>query len=87
MKLKEGLSEPDIYLGAKLKKVTLTNGVVAWGMSPFKYVQEAVLNCVKHVKENFSSVFELIKHVPNPFPVSDEPEMDVSHALNLDEAS
>ena len=42
MKLKESSSDPDIYLGAKLKRFTLDNGVVAWILSPSKYVQEAV---------------------------------------------
>ena len=36
--------DPDIYLGAKLRKVTLDNGVEAWGHSPSKYVQEADRN-------------------------------------------
>ena len=42
---KEGsIGDPDIYLGAKLRKVQLDNGVFAWGMSPAKYVQEVVRN-------------------------------------------
>eukprot|EP00804_Cyclotella_cryptica_P012025 CCRYP_004483-RA/>CCRYP_004483-RA protein AED:0.49 eAED:0.49 QI:0/-1/0/1/-1/1/1/0/77 len=33
--LKPGsLGDPDIYLGAKLKKMKLSNGVEAWAMSP-----------------------------------------------------
>ena len=39
MKLKDGSSEPDIYLGSKLQRITLANDVVAWSMSPSKYVQ------------------------------------------------
>ena len=40
--LKAGsVGDPDIYLGAKPRKVTLANGVQA---SPNKYVQEAVKN-------------------------------------------
>jgi hypothetical protein len=31
------LGDPDIYLGAKLKEMRLPNGVMAWGLSPFKY--------------------------------------------------
>ena len=82
MKLKEGSSEPDIYLGAKLKRVTLDNGVMAWSLSPSKYVQEAVRNCEKHVKENLLVHFELMKYAPNPFPIGYESEMDVSRELN-----
>jgi hypothetical protein len=36
--------EPTFYLGAKLKKTLMPNGVVAWGMSSSKYVQAAVQN-------------------------------------------
>ena len=41
---KGSIGDPDIYLGAKLRKVQLDNGVFAWGMIPAKYVQEAVIN-------------------------------------------
>ena len=41
---KVSIGDPDIYLGAKRCKVQLDNGVFAWGMSPAKYVQEAVIN-------------------------------------------
>ena len=87
MKLKPGSSDPDMYLGAKLKKVTLANDVVAWSISPSKYVQEAVRNCENHVKENFSVDFQLLKYAPNPFPINYEPEIDVSRELTPDEAS
>jgi hypothetical protein len=44
-KMKEGsIQNPTFYLGAKLKKTVLPNGVVAWGMSYSKYVQSAVQN-------------------------------------------
>jgi hypothetical protein len=44
-KMKEGsIQVPTFYLGAKLKKTVLTNGMVAWGMSFSKYVQSAVHN-------------------------------------------
>ena len=34
-KMKPGsICNPDVYLGAKLRKYTLPNGVVAWAMSP-----------------------------------------------------
>jgi hypothetical protein len=38
-KMKEGsIQFPTFYLGAKLKKTVLTNGVAAWGMSSSKYM-------------------------------------------------
>ena len=38
MMKKVSIGDPDIYLGAKLCKVQLDNGVFAWGMRPKKYV-------------------------------------------------
>jgi hypothetical protein len=44
-KMKEGsIHISTFYLGAKLKKTVLPNGVVAWYMSSRKYVQSAVQN-------------------------------------------
>ncbi len=36
------VGDPDIYLGTKLKETRLPNGVMAWGLSPSKYVVQAV---------------------------------------------
>ena len=38
----ESMGDPNLYLGAKLRKVQMDNGVKAWAMSPAKYVKEAV---------------------------------------------
>jgi hypothetical protein len=44
-KMKEGsIQVPNIYLGVRLKRTFLPNGVVAWGMSSRNYVQYAVHN-------------------------------------------
>jgi hypothetical protein len=50
--LKEGsVGDPDTYLGAKLRKVPLENGVEAWSMSPSKCVQVAVKSLKNHLQE------------------------------------
>ncbi len=46
------VGDPDIYLGAKLRETRLPNGVMAWGLSPSKYVVQAVKNCQLHLTEN-----------------------------------
>jgi hypothetical protein len=46
---KTSVGDPDIYLGAKLRKVVLENGVKAWSMSPSKCVQEAVSNVKNYI--------------------------------------
>jgi hypothetical protein len=38
----ESIQEPTFYLGAELKKTTLLNGVIAWGMSSRKYMRSAI---------------------------------------------
>ena len=65
----------------------MDNNVWCWSISPYKYVQEAVHNCQKYLKENFSYEYELIANAPNPFPLGYEPCMDVSPLLSPDEAS
>ena len=67
-KMKEGfIGDPDVYLGAKLQKVTLPNGVSAWALCPSKYVQEAVSNVKKYMLEEMNGRL-LPKKVPAPFP-------------------
>jgi hypothetical protein len=41
---------PNIYLGAKMSKVTLANVVKAGAKSPSKYVQEAIYNLEEYLK-------------------------------------
>ena len=47
---KGSIGSPDVYLGSKLRKVHLDNGVAAWAMSSSKYVQEAISNVEKELK-------------------------------------
>ena len=88
MKLNEiSVGDPDIYLGAKLKKVQMDNDVWYWSISPSKYIQEALHNCKNYLKENFSDEYELIVNAPNPFTLGYEQCTDVSPLLSPDEAS
>ena len=81
------MGDPDIYLGAKLSKMTMANNVWCWALSPAKYVKEAVQNCKKHLKEEYGGKYSLPKTAPNPFPYNYEPEMDTSDVLLPDLAS
>ena len=88
MKLKEiSVGDPEIYLGAKLKKVQMDNDIWCQSISPSNYVQEAVPNCKNYLKENFSDEYELIVNAPNLFTLGYEPCMDVSLLLSPDKAS
>jgi hypothetical protein len=46
------IGDPDIYLGTKLRKVDLENGVQAWSMSPSKYIKDAVRNVDDYLSKN-----------------------------------
>jgi hypothetical protein len=65
---------PDIYLGAKLKMTWLENGIWAWGLSPSKYVAQAVKNCTKHLTNKRNNHFCLPQQADNPFPYDIFPE-------------
>ena len=47
------IGDPNIYLGAKLKKVVLENVVESCATSTSKYVQEAVSNSEADLYEHF----------------------------------
>jgi hypothetical protein len=79
--MKEGsIQVPTFYLGAKIKKNVLPNGVIAWGMSSSKYVQSAVQN-VKEYLEALPGDRKLLKRAPSPFAGGYNPELDESPEL------
>jgi hypothetical protein len=51
------VGDPDIYLGTKLRWTRLKNGVWAWGLSPCKYVAQAVKNCEQHLLKKLSNCY------------------------------
>jgi hypothetical protein len=81
-KMKEGsIQVPTFYLGAKLKKTVIPNGVIAWGMSSSKYVQAAVQN-VKEYLVALTGYRKLLKIDPAPFAGGYKPELDESPELD-----
>jgi hypothetical protein len=75
-KMKEGsIQVLTFYLGAKLKKTVLPNGVVSWGMSSSKYVQSAVQN-VKEYLAALPGDQMLAKKASGPFAGGKKPELD-----------
>ena len=75
-----------MYLGAKLKKKTFDDGTVAWGLSPSKYVQQAVRNDETFLKSNLDGRYSLLKRAKHPFPCDYAPNEDVSLLLEPDVA-
>ena len=76
-----------MYLGLKLHKTRLFNGVWAWAKSPFKYVHEAVKNYTAHLSTNYGGKYRMLKKAENPFKMGYNPELDTSHELNPKTAS
>jgi hypothetical protein len=80
--MKEGsIQVPTFYLGAKLKKNKLPNGVIAWGMSSSKYVQSAVQNVQEYLAA-LPGYRRLLKKPPAPFVGGYKPELDESPELD-----
>ncbi len=78
------VGNPDIYLGAKLKQTQLPNGVMAWGLSPSKYVVQAVKNCQVHLMKKLNGKYSIPTRADNPFPVDYDPSTDLSNILDPD---
>ena len=82
----ESMGDPEYYLGAKVRKYQLPNGVRAWALCPSKYVQEAVQNVKNYAEKAFLN-FQWPKKVTAPFPHGYEPECDISKELKPELAS
>jgi hypothetical protein len=88
MPLKPSLvGDPDIYLGAKLKMTRLENGIWAWGLSPSKYVGQAVKNCAKHLTDKLNNCFCLPQRADNPILYDYCPKLDLSEPLDPEYSS
>jgi hypothetical protein len=75
----ESIGPPNMYLGAKLSKYSLNNGVVACAMSSSQYIQEAVKNVESYLAEHGLS---LPAQVATPLTSNNRPELDVSPELD-----
>jgi hypothetical protein len=85
-KMKPGsIMEPTFYLGAKLKKTIMQNGVVAWGMSCSKYVQAAVQTVQEYLKDNEGR--KLKKKASAPFEATYRADIDESPVLGPEMAN
>ena len=84
-KFKSGsICDPDIYLGAKVRRVRLPNLVEAWAISPSKYIQEAVRNIREHLSQGG---LRFPKKVSAPFPRDYIPELDITPELDYEQAN
>ena len=74
--LKESsIGEPEFYLGGRLCKVTLENGVKAWAFGSSKYIQAVVSNVEKYLEKKG---MKLPNKANTPTSTTYRPEIDVS---------
>ena len=85
-KMKDGsIGDPDMYLGAKLRKTILPNRVEAWATSPSKYVNEAVKNVESYLEKEYDGR-KLKRKAGAPFIPGYKPELDLSPELDSTQA-
>jgi hypothetical protein len=83
--MKEGsIAAPTLYLGAKVSKVQLPNGVEAWAQSTSQYIQEAVRNVENYLADKN---MKLMKGASSPLSANYGPELDTSPELEPDETT
>ena len=80
----ESVGPPNLYLGGKVSKVRLANGVEAWAFSSSQYVQAAVRNVEDYLVKHG---MKLKKNVRAPFTTDYRPEIDGSKELDDEGAS
>lgn len=81
----ESIGAPDIYLGGKLRKVELENGLYAWAFGSSQYVNAAVNNVETYLENEKAD--PLPKNVRAPLSTDYRPEVDVTTALSVKDAS
>ena len=80
------VGDPDVYLGAKVKRMEMPNGVQAWALSSSKYVQEAVQNVENYLRDELSG-WTLRKRAPTPFMSEYDPNMDMTKQVSAELAT
>ena len=77
----ESIGPPTVYLGGRVRKVQLENGVWAWSFSSSQYVQSAIKNAEEYVGRPKNTHFKIPSKEETPLTTSCRPELDVSPEL------
>ena len=80
----ESIGEPTLYLGNKVTKVELENGISAWSFSSSQYVQAAVGNVENQLKDQGSS---LPTRCSSPIARNYRQDIDISPELGVSDAA
>ena len=76
------METPDHYLGGKVRKVQLENGVYAWAFSSSQYVQTAVKNVEAYLDSQENKRWKMPSKADTLLTTTYRPELDVSRELN-----
>ena len=74
------IGPPSLYLGSRVRKVSLDNGFKAWAFSPSQYVQAAVKNVKSYLDEQ--EKFKMPCKAETPMKTSYRPELDTTPELD-----
>ncbi len=82
-RLKDKTEAPDWYLGANLDKVVLQDGSIAWSMSSWEYLTNAIKNLEKQLEDEKAPPLHTYgkKSGERPYPLSYRPEIDITLLL------
>ena len=83
----ESIGPPDHYLGGKVRKVQLGNGVNVWAFSSSQYVHTAVKNAEAYLDSQDSKHWKMPNKADTPLTTTYRPELDVSRELNVADAT
>ena len=83
----ESIGPPDHYLGGKVRKVQLENGVNAWAFSSSQYVQTAVKNVEAYLMPEDSKCWKMPNKADTPLTTKFRLELDISRQLNVADAA
>jgi hypothetical protein len=81
----ELVGHPNIYLGSKVSKAKLANGIKCWCNSSSQYVKEAIKNTETYIRETNGRMLQ--SKTCLPMETNYCPELDVSPALGPLEAN
>lgn len=78
----ESIGPPKIYLGGRVRKVQLENGVEAWAFGSSQYVQAAVKNVETFLSQEENQRWRVPTKAQTPLSTTYHPELDVSPELD-----
>ena len=74
----KSIADPGKYLGGKIRKVKLNNGIDCWAFSSTQYVQDDVKNVEQYLKFKGK---KLLAKALSPFQKNYRPEIDMTEEL------